>query len=152
MTADKIWLDGKYLPWDAANVHVCTHTLHYGMGAFEGIRCYRCHDGRSAVFMLPAHIERLFNSALIGDLKIPYSQAELVDVCKGIVKENNFEECYIRPLVFMGDSQLGLYVKEFKVRVAIIAWVWGAYLGDEGLASGIRAKVSSYVRRMPSGE
>jgi branched-chain amino acid aminotransferase len=146
MTADKIWLDGKYLAWDDANVHVCTHTLHYGMGAFEGIRCYKCHDGRSAVFMLPAHIERLFNSALIADLKIPYSQAELVDVCKEIVKENNFEECYIRPLIFMGDSQLGLYVKEFKVRVAIIAWVWGAYLGDEGLANGIRAKVSSYVR------
>ncbi len=146
MTADKIWLDGKYLAWDDANVHVCTHTLHYGMGAFEGIRCYKCHDGRSAVFMLPAHIERLFNSALIADLKIPYSQAELVDVCKEIVKVNNFEECYIRPLVFMGDSQLGLYVKDFKVRVAIIAWVWGAYLGDEGLASGIRAKVSSYVR------
>jgi branched-chain amino acid aminotransferase len=146
MTADKIWLDGKYLAWDDANVHVCTHTLHYGMGAFEGIRCYKCHDGRSAVFMLPAHIERLFNSALIADLKIPYSQAELVDVCKEIVKVNNFEECYIRPLVFMGDSQLGLYVKDFKVRVAIIAWVWGAYLGDEGLANGIRAKVSSYVR------
>jgi branched-chain amino acid aminotransferase len=146
MTADKIWLDGKYLAWADANVHVCTHTLHYGMGAFEGIRCYKCHDGRSAVFMLPAHIERLFNSALIADLKIPYSQAELVDVCKEIVKVNNFEECYIRPLVFMGDSQLGLYVKDFKVRVAIIAWVWGAYLGDEGLASGIRAKVSSYVR------
>lgn len=146
MTADKIWLDGKYLAWDDANVHVCTHTLHYGMGAFEGIRCYKCHDGRSAVFMLPAHIERLFNSALIADLKIPYSRAELVDVCKEIVKVNNFEECYIRPLVFMGDSQLGLYVKDFKVRVAIIAWVWGAYLGDEGLANGIRAKVSSYVR------
>jgi branched-chain amino acid aminotransferase len=146
MKADKIWLDGKFMDWDEANVHVCTHTLHYGLGVFEGIRCYRCGDGRSAIFMLDAHVERLFDSAHIGQLEIPYSREEITAVCKEIVKVNGFDECYLRPLVFMGDSQLGLYVKEFKVRAAVIAFVWGAYLGDEGLQNGIRAKVSSFLR------
>ncbi len=146
MKADKIWLDGKFVDWDEANVHVCTHTLHYGLGVFEGIRCYKCANGRSAVFMLDAHVDRLFDSAHIGQLEIPFDKAEIASVCKEVVKVNGFDECYIRPIAFMGDSQLGLYVKEFKVRVAIIAWVWGAYLGDEGLANGIRAKVSSFLR------
>jgi len=146
MKADKIWFDGKFVAWDEANVHVCTHTLHYGLGVFEGIRCYRCSDGRSAVFMLDAHIDRLFDSAHISQLDIPYTKAEIVEACRETVKINGFDECYIRPIAFMGDSQLGLYVKDFKVRTAIIAWVWGAYLGDEGLQNGIRAKVSSYLR------
>ncbi len=146
MKADKIWLDGEYVAWDQANVHVCTHTLHYGLGVFEGIRCYKCADGRSAIFMLDAHIDRLFDSAHIGQLEIPYSKADIAAVCREIVRINGFQECYIRPIVFMGDSQLGLYVKDYRVRVSIIAWVWGAYLGDEGLQNGIRAKVSSFVR------
>jgi branched-chain amino acid aminotransferase len=146
MKADKIWLDGQFVGWDEANVHVCTHTLHYGLGVFEGIRCYKCADGRSAIFMLDAHVDRLFDSAHIGQLEIPFDKLKIAAVCKEIVKVNGFDECYIRPIAFMGDSQLGLYVKEFKVRVAIIAWVWGAYLGDEGLANGIRAKVSSFLR------
>ena len=146
MRADKIWMDGKLMGWDEANVHVCTHTLHYGLGVFEGIRCYKCRDGRSAIFMLDAHVNRLFDSAHIADLAIPYRREEIVDLCKEIVRVNGFDECYIRPIVFMGDSQLGLYVKDFKVRVAIIAWVWGAYLGDEGLQAGIRAKISSFLR------
>lgn len=146
MRADKIWMDGEFIDWEQANVHVCTHTLHYGLGAFEGIRCYRCHDGRSAILLLDGHVDRLFNSCHIADLKIPFTRREIADVCKEVVKINKFSECYIRPLVFMGDSQLGLYVKEFKVRVAVIAWVWGAYLGDEGLENGIRAKISSYLR------
>ncbi|MCX5798499.1 MAG: branched-chain amino acid transaminase [Proteobacteria bacterium] len=146
MRADKIWLDGKFIKWDDANVHVCTHTLHYGVGAFEGIRCYECQDGRSAIFKLDEHIDRLYDSAHIAQLDIPYKKTEIIKVCKEIVKVNGFKECYIRPLVFMGDSQLGLYVKDFKVRVAIINWVWGAYLGDEGLKNGIRAKISSYLR------
>ena len=131
MKADRIWLDGKFVAWNDANVHVCTHTLHYGLGVFEGIRCYRCGDGESAIFTLDAHIDRLFDSAHIADLAIPYSKEDLTAVCKEIVSVNGFDECYIRPLVFMGDSQLGLYVKEFKVRVAVIAWVWGAYLGKK---------------------
>jgi branched-chain amino acid aminotransferase len=146
MKADKIWLDGKFVDWDEANVHVCTHTLHYGLGVFEGIRCYKCSDGKSAVFRLDAHIDRLFDSAHISQLDIPFTRADITEACRETVRVNGFEECYIRPLVFMGDSQLGLYVKEFKVRTAIIAWVWGAYLGDEGLQNGIRAKVSSYLR------
>jgi branched-chain amino acid aminotransferase len=146
MKADKIWLDGKFVGWDEAMVHVCTHTIHYGWGVFEGIRCYKCDDGRSAILMLDAHIERLYDSAHIADLKIPFEKQELTQVCREIVKLNNFEECYIRPVVFVGDSQLGLYVKDFKVRVSIISWVWGAYLGEEGLQKGIRAKVSSFTR------
>jgi branched-chain amino acid aminotransferase len=146
MKADKIWMDGKFIDWDDANVHVCTHTLHYGLGVFEGIRCYECHDGKSAIFMLNKHIDRLFDSAHIVQLDIPYSKREVVDLCKEIVKVNNFKECYIRPIVFMGHNELGLYVKEFKVRVAIISWVWGAYLGDEALKNGIRAKISSFTR------
>jgi branched-chain amino acid aminotransferase len=146
MKADKIWLDGKFVGWDEAMVHVCTHTIHYGWGAFEGIRCYKCHDGRSAILMLDAHIERLYDSCHIADLKIPFEKQELTRVCKEIVKVNGFEECYIRPIVFVGDDQLGLYVKDVKVRVSIIAWVWGAYLGDEGLQKGIRAKISSFTR------
>jgi len=146
MRADKIWLDGKFINWDDANVHVCTHTLHYGVGVFEGIRCYRCHDGKSAIFMLNEHIDRFFDSAHIVQLDIPYTKEEVKEICKEIVKVNKFNECYIRPIAFMGDGQLGLYVKEFKVRLAIISWVWGAYLGDEGLVNGIRAKVSSFLR------
>ncbi len=146
MIADKIWMDGKFVPWNEAMIHVTTHTLHYGVGAFEGIRCYKCHDGRSAIFMLAEHIDRLFDSCHIMQLEIPFSKEELIDVCKEIVRVNNFEECYIRPIVYMGDSQLGLYVKDFKVKVAVISWVWGAYLGDEGLMNGIRAKVSSFMR------
>ena len=146
MKADTIWMDGKFIPWDKAMIHVTTHTLHYGVGVFEGIRCYKCHDGKSAIFMLDEHIDRLFDSAHIVQLMIPYSREQIIDICKKIVKVNGFDECYIRPIVFMGDSQLGLYVKEFKVMVAIISWVWGAYLGDEGLKNGIRAKVSSFLR------
>jgi branched-chain amino acid aminotransferase len=146
MKADKIWLDGKFVGWDEAMVHVCTHTIHYGWGVFEGIRCYKCHDGRSAILMLDAHMERLYDSAHIADLKIPFEKQELTRVCKEIVKVNGFEECYIRPVVFVGDDQLGLYVKDVKVRVSIISWVWGAYLGDEGLQKGIRAKISSFTR------
>ncbi|MGD0228881.1 MAG: branched-chain amino acid transaminase [Syntrophorhabdales bacterium] len=146
MRADKIWMDGRFMAWDDANVHVCTHTLHYGLGVFEGIRCYKCRGGKSAIFMLDAHVNRLFDSAHIVELDIPFGKPEIAAVCKEIVQANGFDECYIRPIVFMGDSQLGLYVKDYKVRVAVIAWQWGAYLGDEGLERGIRAKISSFLR------
>ncbi|MCS7281229.1 MAG: branched-chain amino acid transaminase [Desulfobacterota bacterium] len=146
MRADKIWFDGKFVDWDKAQVHVCTHTLHYGLGVFEGIRCYECYDGRSAIFRLKEHIKRLYDSAHIVEIEIPYSQEEITEVCKEIVKINNFRECYIRPLVFIESNQLGLFVKEFKVRVAVISWVWGAYLGEEGLKNGIKAKISSFIR------
>lgn len=146
MKADKIWYDGKFVDWNEATLHVCTHTLHYGLGVFEGIRCYKCHDGRSAIFKLKEHVKRLFDSAHIVDIEIPYSQEEIIEVCKEIVKVNGFSECYIRPLVFIESDQLGLYVKDYRVRVAVISWVWGAYLGEEGLKNGIKAKISSFVR------
>lgn len=146
MKADKIWYDGRFVDWNEATLHVCTHTLHYGLGVFEGIRCYKCHDGRSAIFKLKEHVKRLFDSAHIVDIEIPYSQEEIIEVCKEIVKVNGFSECYIRPLVFIESDQLGLYVKDYRVRVAVISWVWGAYLGEEGLKNGIKAKISSFVR------
>ena len=143
---DKIWMDGKLVNWDDAKVHVLTHTLHYGLGVFEGIRCYQCHDGASAVFRLTEHIDRLFYSAIIGMMDIPFSREEL---CKAVLETlcaNKMKDGYIRPIAFIGDGEMGLYIREYPVRVVIACWPWGAYLGDEGLALGIRAKISSYTR------
>jgi len=142
---DKIWFDGKLIPWEQANVHVLTHTLHYGLGVFEGIRCYQLADGRSAVFRLEDHIRRLFESAHICALPMPYTAKEIVDACVETVRTNGLDECYIRPIAFMGAGAMGLGA-ENPTRVAIIAWRWGAYLGDEGLTKGIHAKVSSFKR------
>ncbi len=142
---DKIWFDGKLIPWEQANVHVLTHTLHYGLGVFEGIRCYKLTDGRSAVFRLEDHIRRLFESAHICTLPIPYAPKDIVDACVETVRANGLDECYVRPIAFMGDGAMGLGAAN-ATRVAIIAWRWGAYLGDEGLTKGIRAKVSSFKR------
>jgi branched-chain amino acid aminotransferase len=140
-----IWLDGKFVPWDEANVHVLTHTLHYGLGVFEGIRCYRGDDGRSAVFRLRDHNRRLYDSARILGLTIPFSEKELDDACVETVRRNGLDECYIRPLVFLGDGEMGL-AAENAVRVAVAAWRWGAYLGADGQTKGIRAKTSSFHR------
>ena len=140
-----IWLDGKLVPWDEAKVHVLTHTLHYGLGVFEGIRCYKTSDNRSAIFKLEEHIKRLFDSAKICSMPMPYSQEEITQACLDTIKDNNHEECYLRPLAFLGDGAMGLGAKN-DTRVAIIVWKWGAYLGDEGLKRGIRAKVSSFSR------
>ena len=142
---DKIWFDGKLIPWEQANVHVLTHTLHYGMGVFEGIRCYKLADGRSAIFRLEDHIRRLFESAHICTLPMPYTAQEVTEACLETVRVNGLDECYIRPIAFIGDGAMGLG-SENPTRLAIIAWRWGAYLGDEGLTKGIRAKVSSFKR------
>lgn len=142
---DKIWFDGKLIPWEQANVHVLTHTLHYGLGVFEGIRCYKLADGRSAVFRLEDHIRRLFESAHICTLPMPYTAEEIVEACLETVRANGLDECYIRPIAFMGDGEMGLGSHN-PTRVAIIAWRWGAYLGDDGLSKGIHAKVSSFKR------
>jgi len=101
---DKIWMDGKLIPWDEANVHILTHTLHYGLGAFEGIRCYKTHDGKSAIFRLKEHIDRLFDSAHIGELQIPYSKKEIAEACKETLRANRLKEGYIRPLIFVGEG------------------------------------------------
>jgi branched-chain amino acid aminotransferase len=143
---DKIWMDGKVIDWNKAQVHVLAHTLHYGLGVFEGIRCYRCQDGKSAVFRLKEHVDRLFDSALIAQITIPYSREEIGQAIIEILKINKLSEGYIRPIVFVGDGEMGLYVKEYPVRVAIACWSWGAYLGEEGLKKGIRAKISSFTR------
>ena len=143
---DKIWMDGKLIPWDEANVHILTHTLHYGLGAFEGIRCYKTHDGKSAIFRLREHIDRLFDSAHIGDLQIPYSKKEIAEACKETLRANQLKEGYIRPLIFIGEGVMGVHPGKNPIRVAIITWPWGAYLGEEALEKGIRAKVSSYNR------
>lgn len=142
----KIWMDGKLIPWEEANVHILTHSLHYGLGAFEGIRCYLCQDGKSAVFRLREHVDRLFDSAQIGDIKIPYTKREISEACKEILRVNQLKEGYIRPIVFIGEGVMGVYPGDNPIRVAIITWSWGAYLGEEALEKGIRIKVSSYTR------
>ena len=142
----KIWMDGELIPWDEAKVHVLTHTLHYGLGVFEGIRCYLCKDGRSGIFRLEAHVKRLFDSALIGEIEIPFSQAEIMEACKDVVRANGLEEAYIRPIVFIGEGVMGVHPHDNPVRVAIVAWRWGAYLGEEALRKGTRVKTSSYAR------
>jgi branched-chain amino acid aminotransferase len=146
---ERIWLDGKLVPWDAAQVHVLTHSLHYGLAVFEGIRCYQCHDGRSAIFRLREHIDRLYGSAHILELPVPYPRQQLAEACIETVRVNKLRECYIRPLVFMGDGEMGLGARP-PTRVAIAAWPWGAYLGDEGMKNGIRVKVSSFARFHPN--
>jgi len=143
---EKIWMDGKFIPWGEAHVHILTHSLHYGLGVFEGIRCYLCHDGQSAVFRLKDHVERLYDSALIGDLKIPFSKREIAEACKEILRINRLKEGYIRPLVFIGEGVMGVHPGDNPIQVAIITWPWGAYLGEEALEKGIRIKVSSYSR------
>ncbi|MBI5204519.1 MAG: branched-chain amino acid transaminase [Nitrospirae bacterium] len=142
---EKIWMDGKFVDWDKANVHVMTHTLHYGLGVFEGIRCYETGNS-PAIFRLKEHVERLFKSAHIFMLKIPYSQKEIENAIVQTVKINKIKECYIRPIVYIGYGAMGLYPKENPVNVAVSAWPWGAYLGEEGLKKGIRVKVSSFIR------
>jgi branched-chain amino acid aminotransferase len=146
VTGEEIWLDGKFVKWSDANVHILTHTLHYGLGVFEGIRCYAGSDGRSAVFRLSEHIRRLFDSAKINLMEIPYSPAELEEATLDSLRRNHLAEGYIRPLVFIGDGAMGLHPGDNAVRVAVIAWEWGKYLGDDGVTNGIRAKVSTFAR------
>jgi branched-chain amino acid aminotransferase len=141
----KIWLDSEIKNWDEANVHIMTHTLHYGLGVFEGIRCYKTDTG-SAIFRLNDHMERLFNSAHIVGIKMPYIKEVLSDAVKEIIKINGFDACYIRPIIFLGSNVFGLNSKGASVHSAIVVWKWGAYLGEESLTKGIRTKVSSFTR------
>lgn len=138
-------MDGKLIAWDKANVHILTHTLHYGLGAFEGIRCYSTPKG-PAVFRLDEHVTRLFQSAHIFQMEIPFTEAEIRKAIVDTVKKNKLKECYIRPLVYIGYGAMGLYPKNNPIRVAIAAWPWGAYLGEEGLEKGIKIRTSSFIR------
>ncbi|MBI5549195.1 MAG: branched-chain amino acid transaminase, partial [Deltaproteobacteria bacterium] len=142
---EKIWLDGQFVPWDQAQIHVMTLGLHYGIGAFEGIRAYACTDGRSAVFRLKDHVRRLYQSARIMLMEVPYPLEMLTRVCLETLQVNKMKQGYVRPLVFMGDGAMGLGAIN-PVRVAVMAWDWGSYLGEEGMKKGIRAKVSSFTR------
>jgi len=145
MKAEKIWMDGKMVDWDKAQVHVCTHALHYGSGVFEGIRAYETEKG-TAVFRLKEHIDRLFNSAKILKMEIPYTKEDIRQVIKDTIKTNKLKSCYIRPLVYRGFEQLGVNPFKCPVNCAIAVWEWGAYLGEEALAIGIKTKISSYAR------
>jgi branched-chain amino acid aminotransferase len=146
---NKIWLDGRFVDWKEATIHVLTHTLHYGLGVFEGLRCYRGDRG-SAIFRLKDHVDRLYASAHIVQIKIPYPPQQLQQAIIDTVKVNRLPECYIRPIVFIGYGEMGLYVRKNPIQVAIAAWPWGTYLGDEGIQNGIRAKTSSFTRHHPN--
>jgi branched-chain amino acid aminotransferase len=144
--AKLIWMDGEFIPWNEAKVHVLTHTLHYGNGVFEGTRAYQTEDGL-AIFRLQDHTKRLINSAKIVKIDVPFSQEELEEAQLELLRRNDFKEnVYIRPLIFLGYGKMGLYHIGAPVHVAIAAWEWGAYLGEEGLENGIRVKVSSITR------
>jgi len=144
--SEKIWMDGKLVPWNEANIHVLTHTLHYGLGVFEGIRCYNSMENGPAIFRLQEHVDRLFQSAVILGIGVPFSNKEIYDAIIQVVRENKLEECYIRPIVFLGDNKMGLNPTGVDVRCAIAAWPWGTYLGEDGLNKGIRVRVSSFTR------
>jgi len=145
MEAEKIWMDGKLVNWNDATVHVLTHALHYGSGVFEGIRAYKTEQG-TAVFRLKDHVDRLFNSAKILRMDIPYNKEEITKAIKETIKVNKLDSCYIRPLVYRGFKKLGLNPFTCPVKVMIAAWEWGAYLGEEALANGIKAIISSWQR------
>lgn len=140
-----IWFDGKMVDWRDAKIHVLTHTLHYGMGVFEGVRAYDAVGG-TAIFRLAEHTRRFFNSAKIFQMALPFDEATLAQAQKDVVRENKLASCYIRPIAWIGSAKLGISARGNTVHVAIAAWPWGAYLGEDGLSRGIRVKVSSYTR------
>jgi len=143
---EKIWMDGEMVAWDDAKVHVLTHSLHYGLGAFEGIRAYRRADGSTSVFRLQDHIGRLLDSCKLCYMKPRWSNDELVTACIELLRVNKMDEAYIRPMIYIGEGAMGIYVPDNPIRAFIVAYRWGAYLGHEALASGIRVKISSWAR------
>ena len=146
--ASRIWIDGKILDWDEAKVHVLTHALHYGTAIFEGLRCYKTENG-GAIFRLPDHIRRLVNSAKIYMMDLEYSVDEIAEAIKSTVQANKLDECYIRPIAFYGYGEMGVNPLPNKVSLAVAAWRWGAYLGENALKNGVRCMVSSWRRVNP---
>jgi branched-chain amino acid aminotransferase len=140
-----IWYDGKLVPWREATTHVLTHTLHYGMGVFEGVRAYKAEQG-TAIFRLQEHTKRLFNSAHILGMKMPFDKATIYEAQRTVVRENGLESGYLRPMAFFGAEAMGISAKNLSVHVIVAAWPWGAYLGQEALEHGIRVKTSSFSR------
>ena len=147
--SEKIWMDGELVDWDDARIHILTHTLHYGCGVFEGIRAYATAQG-PAVFRLTDHVTRLFNSARIFMIDVPFTPEQLVAATKETVRVNGLDSCYIRPLVYLGYGEMGLNPLPCPVNVSIAVWRWGSYLGDEGIANGVRMKISSWQRHDPN--
>lgn len=141
----KIWMDGQMVEWRDAKIHVLSHTLHYGCGAFEGVRAYKTEDG-TAIFRLQEHTQRLFNSAKILRMNIPFTMEQVMQAQLDVVRENQLESCYLRPLTWIGDKKLGVSPKGNTIHLMVAAWAWGAYLGEEGMRRGIRVKTSSYTR------
>jgi branched-chain amino acid aminotransferase len=142
----KVWVDGELVDWPDATTHLLTHALHYGSGVFEGIRAYLTDQDGTAIFRVEDHIRRLFRSAHLYQMQIPYSQDELVEACREVIRANGMSQAYLRPLVYRGYGEMGLNPLQAPVRAAIITWVWGAFLGEDSLESGVRAKVSSWKR------
>ncbi len=140
-----IWYDGKMVNWRDATTHVLTHTLHYGMGVFEGVRAYKTDKG-TAIFRLKEHTDRLFNSAHILGMKMPFTKDELIEAQKAAVRENNLESAYMRPMAFYGAEAMGISAKTLSTHVIVAAWKWGAYMGQDALDNGIRVKTSSFAR------
>ncbi|MGA1876106.1 MAG: branched-chain amino acid transaminase [bacterium] len=145
----KIWMDGTFVDYSQATVHILTHTLHYGLGVFEGIRCYKTDQG-TAVFRLKEHLDRFFNSAHIVQLTSPFSQETIQEAVKETIRTNKLEEGYIRPILYLGNGSMGLFPKDNPIRVAIAVWPWGTYLGEEALEQGVRIKISSFIRQPAS--
>jgi branched-chain amino acid aminotransferase len=147
--SEKIWMDGELVNWADAKIHILTHTLHYGCGVFEGIRAYSTPHG-PAVFRLTDHIVRLFNSAKIFMIDVPFTVEQIIEATKETVRVNGLPECYIRPIVYLGYGEMGLNPLPCPVNVSIAVWPWGTYLGDEGIRHGVRMKISSWQRHDPN--
>jgi len=142
----KIWLDGEMVNWDDAQVHILTHSLHYGLGGFEGIRAYQRENGRTAIFKLREHIDRLFDTCKLTLLQPKFTREQVMQACVDTIKINGMAEGYLRPMIFLGEGAMGIYAPNNPVRATVVAWKWGAYLGDEALKTGIRCKISSFAR------
>ena len=140
-----IWFDGQLIPWRDANIHVLTHSLHYGMAVFEGVRAYKTEQG-TAIFRLAEHTRRLFNSAKIFQMNLPFSEEEVTKAQLDVVRSNNLTSCYLRPIAFIGSEKLGVSARGNTIHMTVAAWEWGAYLGEDGINKGIRVKTSSYTR------
>ena len=148
--SDYIWMDGEFIPFDEAKVHVLSHTLHYGLGAFEGIRAYEQPDGRPGIWRLDEHMRRLFDTMRILQMESEFTPEEVGEACKEVVRRNRFGSAYIRPLAFLGHGQMGLGARGNRVHIMVSAWKWGAYLGDDGLNNGVSLRTSSFTRHHPN--
>ena len=146
----KIWLEGELVDWDEAKVHVLTHSLHYGLGAFEGIRAYKRENGKTAIFRLREHIERLFDTCKLIAIEPRFDFQQISDACVSLLQANQVDEAYLRPVIYVGDGAMGVYAPDNPIRSTIVAWRWGAYLGDGALDNGVRTKISAWVRHHPS--